>query len=550
MVNVQFNKRLHTLSLASLLLIAGLSKVVAAGNDSGITIEHYAIEGNSLFPEQEVQAVVSPYLGAQQHFTDIQKALEALEEYYRSKGHGEVLVTIPEQELSNGTVRLQVIEPFLKSITVEYANPELEDYFPQANILGSLPDLKLGQPLHTREVSRDTQLANENPAKQTEVVLRTTDAPGELDAGVKVNGVPSRKAFATVDNTGTDQTGEYRMGFGLQHANLWGLDHVATFNYMTPIDRPDHVNLFSGSYRIPLYGLGDSIDLMAAKSDVGNSTTGTVAGPLQFSGSGNIYGANYNLLLPRWGEYTHRVVAGYSYREYNNTCSVGTFGSQACGPAGNDITLMPFSLTYSGQFTQQVQSVSFYLTESHNVPGMTHGNQSDFNLVRPGGLGVGGAPANYTLFKGGFNYTALLIDDWQMRLGGNGQFSANPLLYVEQFSLAGNAMVRGFWEREATRDMGYVLNTEIYTPDISQLAGVGDSLRALAFFDYGKGRNNALAGETQQSLALSSVGLGMRFGYKQSFQLKLDGAYVLEGATDHLPGDMRAHLAVYMPYSF
>ena len=544
MVNVQSNKIALRACLAALLFGAGLKMAVAAGNEATIAIKNFQIDGNNLLPEQEVQAVLAPFLGNQQHFTDVQKALEALEAYYRSKGYGEVLINLPEQELSNGTVRLQVLEPQVKSVNVEYANPVLQDYYPESQILASLPDLKAGQALRTRDISRNTQLANENPARQTEVVLRTTDTPGAVDAGVKVNGLPPRKAFATVDNTGTPSTGEYRMGFGIQHANLWGLDHVATFNYMTPIENPSHVNLFSGSYRIPLYQLGDSIDITAAKSDVGNSSTSTVAGPLQFSGSGDIYGLNYNLLLPRWGEYTHRIVAGYNYRAYGNSCGISGNPS-TCGPTSHDITVMPISLTYSAQYNQQEQSFNFYFTGIHNIPGMSHGDQSDFNLVRTG------APADYTFFKAGFNYTALLGADWQMRLAGNAQISPNPLVYVEQFGLAGNALVRGFYEREATRDNGFVLNTELYSPNFAQFAGVSDNLRGLVFYDLGQGRNNVISGNPDsQGITLSSVGLGLRMGFNQSLQFKLDGAYVLDGATTHVSGDTRAHLGVYMPYSF
>jgi hemolysin activation/secretion protein len=114
-------------------------------------------------------------------------------------------------------------------------------------------------------------------------------------------------------------------------------------------------------------------------------------------------------------------------------------------------------------------------------------------------------------------------------------------------------MVRGFWEREVTRDMGYVLNTEIYTPDLAKKAGVGDYLRGLAFFDYGSGRNNTLAGESAQAIALTSVGVGLRFGFNGSFQIKFDGAYVLDGTDSsdgHRAGDARAHIGVYLPYSF
>ncbi len=550
MHSIQTKRNLYTAGIVILQSVFCLKPGIAVENDAGITVNRYQLEGNSLLSEQEVETAISPYLGEQIHLADLQKALEALTKRYRAKGFSEVLLTLPEQELTNGTVYLKVIEPKLKTIRLHYSNPALQEFYPESNVLGSLPDLKIAEQLHTDNVSSNLQLANENPARQLEVTLDGKDTSGQLDALVKVKGVPPRKAYMTIDNTGTDQTGEYRIGFGLQHANLWGLDHIATFNYMTPIDRPDHVNLFSGSYRIPLYALGNSIDITAAKSEIGNTTTPSVAGPLQFSGSGNIYGLNYNHLLLNWGEYTHRIVTGVNYRQFNNSCSLANFGTQDCGPTSYNITLLPFSLSYNGQLNQKQQSINFYLAAVENIPGLPYGRQNDFNLVRPANIGTNGAPANYILFKGGYNYTALLGADWQIRLAGNGQYSRNALVYAEQFSLAGNTMVRGFWEREATRDIGYVLNTEFYSPDVAQKLGVGDYLRGLVFYDYGNGHNNALPGGIVQPIAISSVGIGLRLGYKQSLQFKLDGAYVLDGAFSHQPGDMRAHLSAYIPYSF
>ncbi len=523
---------------------------LAAAKSVDIAIQGFVIEGNHVLTDAQLQAQLLPFLGPGRRFADIQKALETLQQFYRDQGYGEAVVSVPAQELNAGIIRFSVIEPILADIHVEYQPESLRAFYPESKIRANLPALQSGLLLRSVDISQNIQLANENPARKMAVVLSPGADKTQLDATVKVSGLPPRKAYTTIDNTGTALTGEYRMGFGLQHANLWGRDHVGTFNYITPIESPTHVNLFSGSYRIPLYGWGDSLDISAAKSDVGNSSTDTVAGPLQFAGSGEIYALNYNLLLPRWGEYSHRLVAGYNYRQFNNHCTIGVFGSQACGPSGHEISLMPLSVNYSGQFSWQAQTLSFYLLGAHNLPGMAHGSQNDFTQIRPAFKGGGGAPAEYNVFRSGFNFNALLVEDWQLRLAGNGQFSPDALVYAEQFSLAGSTMVRGFWEREVTRDTGFVLNNEIYGPDLAELTKLGDHLRGLVFYDYGAGQNNALNGERKQALDLNSVGFGIRLGFNQSLQLKFDGSYVLSGAASHPDGDVRGHLSVYLPYSF
>ncbi len=57
-----------------------------------------------------IDRLLNPFKGEKRSFTDIQLALEALEGAYRSAGYSAVHVVTPEQELTDGTVTLQVIE--------------------------------------------------------------------------------------------------------------------------------------------------------------------------------------------------------------------------------------------------------------------------------------------------------------------------------------------------------------------------------------------------------------------------------------------------------
>jgi hemolysin activation/secretion protein len=60
-----------------------------------------------------------------------------------------------------------------------------------------------------------------------------------------------------VDNTGAAQTGKTHVGVVLQHANLWGLDHVASLQYTSSLEKPDKVGVYGAGYHLPLYALGD-----------------------------------------------------------------------------------------------------------------------------------------------------------------------------------------------------------------------------------------------------------------------------------------------------
>lgn len=537
-------------SATVLLVCALLASGVSLAKDIRFAIDRYQVEGNSLLAPQAIEKTLKPFTGSQRQFDDVQQALEALQKHYQQEGFGAVLISIPEQELTGGVIRLKVIEPVLNNISVLYQDQQGNDYFPEDNIRSALPELTKGATPNTSKIAQNIQLANENPAREIETVLSVDKDPRLIDAKVKVKATPSRKAFMTFDNTGTKTSGEYRTGFGFQHANMFNRDHVFTLNYITPPEKAGEVNLYSLSYRLPLYKLGDSIDFIAARSDVGASTTQTVAGPLQFAGSGDVLGLHYNYLFPRWGEYTHRLTTGIDYRAFNNSCTLGAFGSAGCGSGAASVTLLPVSLNYMGNWQHPGQSLNFFMTALHNIPGLPNGERANFQAVRPSPVANQGAPEDYYALRFGASFIQAAFGDWQLKFTGNAQYTSDPLVYAEQFGLAGTATVRGFWEREVTRDMGYVLNSEVYTPNLAKVVGFAHTLRGMAFFDYGSGRNNTLIGESSQPIALTSVGVGLRLGFTNSMQLKFDGAYVLDGATDHRSGDARAHISIYMPYSF
>src|SRR5215467_8293252 len=191
-------------------------------------IERFDVVGNTLLPAAEVDEILRPFTGKQREYGDVQRALEALEQRYRAAGYSAVLVSVPEQELGKGSVRLNVLEARITRVVVEGNKA-----FSAENIRASLPALKEGVSPRAADISANVQLANENPAKQADVVLRLGEKQGEVEARVAVVDSSPLKPFVTVDNTGNEQTGDYRLGVGVQHANLWDSDHVATLNYIT-----------------------------------------------------------------------------------------------------------------------------------------------------------------------------------------------------------------------------------------------------------------------------------------------------------------------------
>lgn len=504
-------------------------------------INRFRIEGNTLLKPDEIETVLMPYTGKQREYADLQRAMEALRQRYRSGGYSVVWVVAPEQALDGGVVTLRVIEARIGKVTIAGNR-----FFDESNIRSSLPALIEGVPPRAGDISANVQLANENPAKQVDVVLRPGENQRVVDATVDVIDIRPLKAFITADNTGNAQTGEYRLGVGVQHANLFNRDHVGTFNYVTSPGKWKDVSLYSGSYRVPLYSPGDSMDFIAAYSDVSAGTAQTVAGPLTFSGKGTVYGLRYNQLLERQGEYSQRIVYGLDYRAYRNECALGNFGAAGCGPAAVNVTVRPVSLAYSGNWSKPGRVSDFYAALSHNIPGAVNGKESDFNAARPSPNGGDGASSRYTILRYGASMVNAFESNWQVRAAFNGQHTSDALVTGEQFGIAGATAVRGFQEREIVRDTGYIGNFELYSPNLAGILVPGESnLRGLLFYDIARAGYTPLAGETRQHISISSFGAGIRWNIQRNFNMRFDWAKVKDPGGSRKAGDSRGHISVY-----
>jgi len=335
----------------------------------------------------------------------------------------------------------------------------------------------------------------------------------------------------------------------VQHANLFNRDHVGTLNYVTSPGKWNEVRLYSGSYRLPLYAWGDSMDFIAAYSDVSAGTVQTVAGPLTFSGNGTVYGLRYNQLLERRGEYSHRIVYGLDYRAYENDCTLGNFGAEACGPAAVDVTVRPISLAYSGNWAKPGRISDFYTALSHNIPGAASGQESDFNAARPSPNGGDGASSRYTILRFGASTVKAFESNWQIRAALNAQYTPDALVSGEQFGIAGSTAVRGFLEREIVRDTGCFANFELYSPNlVGKLVPGEGNLRGLLFYDIAWAANNPLAGEDRRQISIASIGGGFRWNIQRNFNMRFDLARVMDEGGSKKIGDLRGHISVYLGF--
>ena len=510
-------------------LLLGLSPMcVAAADEAGqetlrFAITRYAVEGATLLTPAEIEAAVAPFIGTDKDFSDVQSALEVIEALYAERGYSAVHVLLPEQEMEAGTVRFQVIEGHYGKVTVKNNR-----FFSEANLLNAIPSVRSGGVPKSKQVARELRLANENPARQLNVVLKGGERDDELDASLQVSDSKFSQWTLTADNSGTVETGRSRISLAYRHANLFDADQVAQVQAQISPEHTDRSQVVGGSYRIPLYGLGHSVEFFGSYSNI----NAVVGGLSNFQGGGLMFSTRYNVPLERRGTFDPRVSFGLDWRRFDKIELTSPPPTTLFG----EIVVTPLSAAYATQGRLGKGDVALNTSLTVNVPVAGSGKSADFAAYDR--INTAAPEPHYKVLRFGASYFLPLAADWQWRTAFSGQWSNDRLIQGEQIRLGGADGVRGFSEGSETGERGGKLNLELYAPAWN-MGGLGT--RGLLFADAGR-----VQPETGDSTGIASLGLGLRASYSGSLALRFDAGRIMNEGTDpkQQQGDWRLHASL------
>lgn len=501
-------------------LVDGQAEVAA---ELRFKIEHYDVEGATLLSDAELSAALIPYVGEDKQFADVQMALHALEAAYAQQGYTAIQVQLPEQQLEQGTVRLRVIESRFADVTVKDNR-----YVSSANVLHALPALRSGNPPNSQQIARELNLANENPARQLNVVLKNNEQEGKVDANVIVTDSKPASWNMSLDNSGTPETGRSRLGVGYRYANMFDADHVANLQYVTSPQFPNRVEVVGGSYKIPLYESGNSLEFFAGYSNV-NSVVGGLS---NFAGGGNLLSMHYNIVLDAAAGFNSNVFVGLDRRDFKRI----QLTTQTPTTLYNEVVVTPLSVGYAVQGKLDKRDLAANVSLAANIPTMGKGKNPDFLAYDR--VNFTPATAAYKVVHYAASYAQSVGQGWQLRSALSGQWSPDFLVQGEQMRLGGAAAVRGFAEGSESGETGTRGNVEGYTPDLE----MSDfKLRGLMFFDAG-----VIKPAQATAYSVNSAGVGMRANFTEQFSAHIDFAKILKAGKDpaQRTGDTRVHMGL------
>lgn len=527
---------------------ASTSPSAGDGAPERFDVWEYRVVGNTVLERAQIERAVYPFLGPGKTIEDVNGARDALRTLYADAGYATARVFVPEQEVLQGVVRLEVAG------SVDRVQVRGGRWFDRDDVREAVPAFEPGD-LPNVDDAQDQLLALNARSSDRRVrpVLRTGRAPGTLEVLLEIEDEAPLHGSLAFNNRATKQTTESRVDATLSYDNLWQRQHALSLQYQFTPEDPDEVQVLVGTY---LWRFAGSRDLLVLYG-VENASNIAALGDTTVLGSGNIFGARYVRPFPRRGNWLGSLSFGADYKAFDDVISLGE-GVELATPidyvhfdADLSVTRLGESL-FGGQ-----RRTRLGLGASWGVRGL--GNERrEFEEKR-----FRGQP-NYAYANLELHHEEGLPRGFELILDARGRFTDQPLISNEQFVAGGLNSVRGYREAERLGDFGVVTQLQLTTPELAGwvpdrnlvpeagflprwlwdpawFEGLGvASLRLHGFVDYGSlGLHEPIDRDADRHYSLLSTGLGLVAEGGRGWDAALDWSVPLKDADQTRRGDQR-----------
>jgi hemolysin activation/secretion protein len=452
-------------------------------------------------------------------------------ERFRAEGEPLVDVYVPEQDVSNGVVRIAVTEFHVGKVTARGNR-----YFSEAQLVREMP-LESGGAIRESDVSTGLALLNANPYRRVDVVYSPGQTTNSTDVILQTRDRLPLRVTAGYDNAGVASLGRDRFFAGIDYGNLFGLDQEISYQYTAsndlfggnpPIEgRPNRprfqAHSFNYSAPLPWFDRVEFFGLFA-------QSTPRLDNSFNQSGISSQFSFRYDRHLPFVDGWQQQVQVGYDFKRSNNDLEFG--GVQVFNA---NTHVHQFLVTYDA-------SKSDALGQTHanaaliGSPGRLDGDNNDtaFQTMR------NGATARYTYLQLLGERSLSIGAGFMLSARGRFQWTPNTLLPSEEMGLGGDDTLRGYEPYSVQGDRGWNVQTELRTPAFAFFGDDGPAFQPFAFVDAGHVWNKIdQPGEVQAGM-LSSVGMGVRFQWSRFVNARLTYGQPLRAV---VPGGSKAPIA-------
>ena len=482
----------------------------------------------------DFQSMVKPFIGQPVTLKSLGELSRAIVAYYREHDRPVVNVFVPEQNITNGIVQVVVAESRVGQVNATGAK-----YFSNGQLRQEM-QLRENEPISGDEIRGDLNWINRNPFRQSDILFSPGQVPGTTDVQLRTQDRFPVRFFAGYEDSGNQLTGDNRLFTGFNYGDLFGVGQQLSYQYTTGSDS-NKFYAHSGTYVIPL-PWHHELTFFGLYSEANAS----VAAPLTTSGVSWQTSARYEIPLPGTQAFQHSVLGGFDFKQSNNDLE---FGGTTISNVYTDVA--QFVIGYQASYVDDFGSTSAAATGFWS-PGDLTGTPAnkDMSYVAT----RAGARSDYTYGQFTLHRVTRLPWDFTSSIRALYQVASANLLPSEEFGLGGYQTVRGYDEREANGDDGFLLSTEVATPPVSLGQFIGlkqatDQLQFLGFVDYGgTSLHQATPSDTNPNTNLLGIGPGVRYNISPYLAVRFDYGFQMIDTGFDTRHNSRGHIGVVISY--
>lgn len=451
------------------------------------------VSGSTVFSDTELAEVTAPYRNRDLTTEDLEKVRLALTLLYVNKGYLTSGAVIPDQDVTFGTIVIQIVEGTLARIDVEG-----NEWF-RSSYLRDRVARGLSTPLSIHPLQERIQLLQQDPRiERVNAELKPGDIRGESVLNVRVKDANPFRAWLEFNNYQTPTVGAERGLATVAHQNVTGHGDQFMFTY----GRSHGVNpIIDTSYSLPLNAYETTFTAYYRRN-----AFLVVENPFR--------ALDLNVDSQVIGIALRQPV----YRTVTDEFAVTLTGEHLYlkTTSAFDAPGLP-SLFIPGSSTTGVATVSalrFSQEYTHRSPSLVFAALSRVSV----GLDVLGATINngplpdgqFVSWLGQAQVVKRLDDWWGVQLLGRvaAQVASDRLFPLEQMPVGGRFSVRGYRENTLVRDDAVLASFESRFPLLRFPSGE-DRVQFAPFVDFGHAWN--AKGDTPDLRTLASVGAGLRW---------------------------------------
>ena len=443
-------------------------------NNIKINVSKFNFTGNTVLSGSQLANLTSSFVGKELTYKELTDVLGIISDFYRKLGLWARAI-LPEQDIKDGVVTIQVIEGRLGKVIIKSNDkePNLKFDIVRKYIENKISRLRI---LNINQLEKNIQNLNNVPGVQAVATLEAGQAVGETDVVVQVENRKRYSGTLQGDSFGSRSSGKSRATALVNVDSLLKQGEQFTIQRVQTIGSEYHA--VASSFRIGYDGTRGTFRAAKLRYDLGDPFSST-------NPTGNSQELSFSIDKPL------NSIGGFNLSS-NLTLSKNDYENKNNTPSN-----------VQKKISRAIAKLNFNKSDQFFKGGVNYGSvnltvgdldDTSSNSTTNNALG------KYSKLNANVSRFQRLTDQNALQVNLSGQYSFKNLDSSEKFSLGGPYGIRAYPNSEGQGDHGLMANIELKH-------GFSKTLEGMIFYDWGwiQQHQNTYATWNQNNSSLKNI---------------------------------------------